>query len=116
MAQWIINLGRKQALGRIAHLLCEIGYRLEYAGAGSRTDYRLTLTQETLSDITGLTAVHVNRMLQRLKREKIVTVHGGRVKVADWDQLARVGDFAPEFLILPEFHKNHRQQNVKSAP
>ena len=66
--EWVVNVGRRNARARIAHLLCELAIRL-----GSTTEngkaYHLPLTQEHIADATGLTSVHTNRTIQALRRE-----------------------------------------------
>ncbi|HEU4652020.1 MAG TPA: Crp/Fnr family transcriptional regulator [Croceibacterium sp.] len=100
--EWMTNIGRRDALQRISHLLCEIGVRLERAGLDSRSKFRLPITQEELADCVGLTPVHVNRTLRVLDREQLVRRPRGGLVVNDWDRLARLGDFDPGYLHLPE--------------
>jgi CRP-like cAMP-binding protein len=63
---WVVNIGQRDGRSRIAHLLCEIAYRLSAQGLASDDQYELPITQEQLADATGLTPVHVNRVLQVL--------------------------------------------------
>jgi len=65
--EWVLNVGRRDSRSRLAHLLCEFALRLEAQGA-ARPDhgYELPMTQEQLADATGLTSVHVNRVLKVL--------------------------------------------------
>ncbi len=102
LAKWIGNIGRKDARARIAHLLCELGIRMERAGLGQRDSYALALTQEHIGDAMGLTSVHVNRTLQRLKAEEVVTLHGHHVTVGDRDRLVAIAEFTPTFLLCGE--------------
>ena len=101
LAKWISNLGRKSALARLSHLLCEIGMRLELAGVGDRTSYTFDVTQEQLGNMLGLTAVHVNRMLLTLRTDNVATARGHRVEISNWAKLAAIGEFDPDFLLLP---------------
>lgn len=96
--EWTANVGRRDARTRIAHLLCELGLREEAAGLSDRRTYQLPLTQEQLADAAGLTPVHVNRVLQGLRTDGILARDRGTVKIVDWDQLARIGDFRPAYL------------------
>ena len=100
LAKWVGNLGRKNATARLAHLLCEIGIRMEQAGLGSRTEYPLPATQEQLADALGLTAVHTNRTLQMLRAEGLVRAERRMVYVANWERLASIAEFDPEFLLI----------------
>lgn len=100
LAKWVANLGRKSALARMAHLLCELGVRMEQAGLGTRTQYPLQVTQEQLADALGLTPVHVNRTLQTLRAGGLVRMQQRIVYVADWDGLAQQAEFDPGFLLI----------------
>jgi CRP-like cAMP-binding protein len=59
----VVNIGRRDSRSRIAHLLCEFAYRLNAQDLSTYGNYELPITQEQLADATGLTAVHVNRVL-----------------------------------------------------
>ncbi|HEY0148547.1 MAG TPA: Crp/Fnr family transcriptional regulator [Allosphingosinicella sp.] len=101
--EWIANVGRRDAHTRIAHLLCEFSLRLKVAGLGEATDYELPMTQEQIADCTGLTPVHVNRMMKRLEQEKLITRSNSRsVTIGNWNNLADAGDFDSNYLHLRE--------------
>jgi CRP-like cAMP-binding protein len=99
-SEWVVNVGRRDARSRLAHLFCEMAIRSEHAGRGSRASYSLPITQEGLADATGLTSVHVNRTLKDLRTEAIVEYRAGIVTVPDWAKLALVADFNPAFMLL----------------
>jgi CRP-like cAMP-binding protein len=99
-AEWVVNVGRRSALARVAHVFCEMAIRCERSGRGDRRSFPLLMTQEHLGDSTGLTAVHVNRTLKELRVKAIVEFHAGTVTVHDWDLLVSTGDFDPAFLLL----------------
>jgi CRP-like cAMP-binding protein len=96
----IVSVGRRTALSRIAHLLCELFVRLKIVGLADEDGYALPLTQADVADATGLTSVHVNRMLRKLRNEDILTFRGGRVTIHDWYGLQRVAEFDPTYLHL----------------
>lgn len=101
--EWIANVGRRDAHTRIAHLLCEFSLRLNVAGLREATDYELPMSQEHLADCTGLTPVHVNRMLKLLENEGLISRRSGRsVTIGDWNKLAYAGDFDSNYLHLRE--------------
>lgn len=66
LAQWVVNLGRRNAQTRISHLFCEMACRLGAVGNGGSVAFKLLMTQDQLADATGLTPVHVNRSLKAL--------------------------------------------------
>jgi CRP-like cAMP-binding protein len=96
----ILSIGRRSAVARIAHIFCELLVRLRLVGLADETGYSLPLTQADLADVTGLTSVHVNRMLKKLRDEKLLTFRGGRVEIGDWEALQRVAEFDPTYLHL----------------
>jgi CRP-like cAMP-binding protein len=99
-AKWVGNLGRKKAKARIAHIMCEMGMRMETARLGTRTSFQFNVTQEQLSDASGLTAVHVNRTLQQIRRDGLLTFSSRHVEVMDWEALASLAEFDPAYLML----------------
>lgn len=96
----ILSVGRRSALARIAHLFCELCVRLGVVGLGDGERYRLPLTQADLADATGLTSVHVNRMLKKLRDDGLMTFRGGEVAIHDWDRLRRAAEFDDAYLYL----------------
>ena len=85
--EWLINVGRRNARGRVLYLLCELGLRYEEQGIGTRDDFVLPLTKTHLADATGLTPVHVNRVLQALSAERKLWRSGRRVRIMDWNAI-----------------------------
>lgn len=114
LREWIVNVGRRDAKTRIAHLLCEFALRLEAAGLGRQDEWELPMTQEQLADATGLTPVHVNRTLKALCNEGLLVRSKRSVMVSDWKALASAGDFQSAYLHMPE-HKLGLLQRPSSA-
>ena len=98
--EWMLGLGRRPALERTAHLLCELVCRMRAAGQGSEIACPFPLTQTDLSDILGLSVVHVNRTLQRLRQTRYVTIQRGRLEILDWTRLAALAGFETAYLKL----------------
>ena len=98
--EWIANIGRRDARSRIAHLLCELSVRLQETGRGQSRNFRLPMTQEQLGDATGLTSVHVNRTIQSLRRDSLISTDKRSVTIEDWEGLAATGDFTTAYLHL----------------
>lgn len=99
LAEWIVNVGRRDARARIGHLLCETATRLG-AVAGDSNDivFDLPVTQTHLADATALTPVHVNRTLQSLRGEALVDWHQRVVRLPRWDALVELSEFDPAYL------------------
>jgi CRP-like cAMP-binding protein len=102
LAQWAVNLGRRDAKARIAHFLCEMGMRSEFSGQGSCNEFLLEASQGQIGDALGLTAVHVNRTLKTLKQSKVISIDGRIIRVRDWALLTAIGDFDPTYLQLQQ--------------
>ena len=100
--EWILNVGRRDAKERIAHLLCEFAKRLELAGLGDQNGYALPMTQEQLADCTGLTSVHVNRTLRALDADGLIVRHGRSVSIPDWKRLRDAAGFSELYLHLDQ--------------
>lgn len=100
LAKWLAAQGRRSARERLAHLLCEIGIRMEQAGLGSREHFTLRTTQAQLADVLGLTAVHLNRSLQALRAEGLIETNGREFRILDTHALCGLAEFDPEYLLL----------------
>jgi CRP-like cAMP-binding protein len=96
----IISIGRRSAIARIAHILCELYVRLKLVGLAGDDCYQLPLKQADLADATGLTSVHVNRMLRKLRNDEILTFRNGEVTIHDWERLQRLAEFNSTYLHL----------------
>ena len=96
--EWVVNVGRRDARTRIAHLLCELVLRLRRSGEAERSVWEFPITQEQIADATGLTPVHTNRTLQSLRRDGLITLANGELSVLDWEKLAETGDFNERYL------------------
>ena len=100
LAQWAVNLGRRDAKARMAHFLCEMSLRSEYSGHGTRAEFLLEASQGQIGDALGLTAVHVNRTLKALRQSNVVSIDDRIIRIRDWVLLAAIGDFDPRYLQL----------------
>lgn len=96
--EWVLNVGRRGAKSRIAHMLCEFAVRREAAGLGSPEQFDLPMTQEQIADATGLTAVHVNRMLKELARDGFIIRDKRKVMIVDWRRMCQFADFDGSYL------------------
>ncbi|MFG6282823.1 Crp/Fnr family transcriptional regulator [Sphingomonas sp. S6] len=97
LSRWTLYNGRLPALERLACLICELSLR-----CGGEQDncsqFEMPLTQELLADVLGLTAVHVNRMMQRLRADALIVTDGRMIHIPDVTQLRRRCDFDPQYL------------------
>lgn len=98
--EWATNLGQRDAYSRMAHLLCETLVRLQAVGIGDGRTCPFPFSQAALADMTGITAVHVNRTLQQLRRSGLIELENRALTALDWDGLVEAGDFDPAYLHL----------------
>lgn len=98
--EWMIGLGRRSAFQRIAHLLCELHVRLRAIGLARENGCELPITQNEFADALGLSTVHVNRVIQDLRRDGLIVLRGSILEIPDWAALRDAGEFDPTYLHL----------------
>lgn len=98
--EWIVSSGRRSAVRQVAHLFCELLVRHEVVGLSDRRVLPLPLTQQQLSDVCGLSPVHVNRVLGELRQAELAVWGRTEVTVPDFDRLAAFAQFDPDYLVL----------------
>jgi CRP-like cAMP-binding protein len=98
--EWILNVGRRDAKSRMAHLLCEFAIRMRTSGLTGDHSYELPITQEQFADAVGLTTVHVNRTLRSLEGGGFVTRNKKNIFIPSWKRLAAIADFNERYLHL----------------
>jgi CRP-like cAMP-binding protein len=108
--EWTTNIGQRTAYERISHLLCELFIRLRGVGLTSENSADFPLTQTDLADATGLTAVHVNRTLQELRRDGLIELQGRVLTIPDLARLQDVAMFNSNYLHL-EHEGRHLDAN-----
>lgn len=96
--EWTMNLGQRTASERMAHLLCELFFRLRLAGLTDANSCEFPLTQADLAEATGLSKVHVNRTLQELRGAKLVVLKGKALTVPNVERLMNAGLFNANYL------------------
>ncbi len=96
--EWLLNVGRRNALARLAHLVCEMVVRQRTAGMTSDHSCSFPLTQTSLADALGLSNVHLNRTIQRLRSSGLIEWKERRLTVLDWKKFCMVADFDPGYL------------------
>ena len=96
--EWVLNVGQRDGKSRVAHLLCEFVIRCEAAGLGDRHRFELPFTQAQIAEATGLTSVHVNRMLKCLDNDGAIERTRNQFSVLDWERLCAIADFDAAYL------------------
>ncbi|MGJ4891503.1 Crp/Fnr family transcriptional regulator [Bradyrhizobium sp. HKCCYLRH3099] len=97
---WLTNLGSRDSLSRVAHLICEITVRLRAVGLGHELRFPSPFTQSDLAAICGISPVHANRTIQDLRRRALLHWHSRTITVTDWKGLTRLAGFRPDYLML----------------
>ena len=98
--EWLAGVGRRTAHQRVAHLICEVFVRSRALHLIEEETFELPITQAELGDALGLSTVHVNRVLQDLRRDELIRWRGKSILIQDWDRLRVAGDFEPHYLHL----------------
>lgn len=101
LRRWLLNVGQRHALQRIAHFLCEMSAQLHTAQCLPAGSLSMPLTQHELADTMGLTVVHVNRCLQRLRDEGLIAYGRKRVTIVDRDRLLQIEGPAARATVEP---------------
>jgi CRP-like cAMP-binding protein len=96
--EWVVNLGRRDAFARLAHIVCELTVRLQAMGLARDLSFAMPWTQMDVADACGISSVHANRIIQELRYLGLVEWDTKRVKVRDWEALTRLGDFNDDYL------------------
>jgi CRP-like cAMP-binding protein len=98
LAEQVVRIGRRSAYERMAHIVIELLHRLRLVGVVDHHSFELPLTQEILADTLGLSVVHVNRTLRRLRDDGLLRMKGDRVAIEDLDRLSQIAEFSPHYL------------------
>lgn len=95
---WIVSMGRRKAEQRVAHLMCELYIRMENIGLATDDECEIPLTQIVLADAPGLTPVHVNRVLRKLRLAKVMELQSGSLLILNPAKLARIAGFDTNYM------------------
>lgn len=98
--EWLVNIGQRSALERMAHLLCELYVRLAAVGQVRDYTFEMPITQAELADTLGLSSVHVNRTLQELRRRELIVFRDRVMHLRDLAALREIAMFSPGYLYL----------------
>jgi len=94
----VISLGRRDARGRIAHLVCELFWRHKALGLTGDQAFQLPLTQTELGDALGLTTVHVNRVMGTFRERKIMGMRQRKMCLLDLDRMQEIAGIEEGYL------------------
>lgn len=100
--EWVLNIGRRDAKSRMAHVLCEFAVRVQSQGLTGAGGYELPITQEQMADVLGMTPVHVNRTLKALEALGLIVRDRRTINFPSWEKLRDAGDFNRRYLHMDE--------------
>jgi CRP-like cAMP-binding protein len=97
---WIVAMGRRSKASHLAHILCELYVRLGVVRRTNSWSFHLPLSQGEMADVLGLSLVHMNRVIQTLRRERLISWTNQTITILDWERLQEVAEFDPTYLSL----------------
>lgn len=100
LREWLLNVGRRTPIQRLAHLFCEVFERLAVVGWVQEMSFALPLTQVELADTTGLSTVHVTRSLQELSSQGLIDLSDNQMSILDLPRLRKLSGFKADYLHL----------------
>jgi CRP-like cAMP-binding protein len=98
--EWVMNVGSRGGHARVAHVFCELFVRLKHMKLARDDSFAMPLTQTEIGEATGLSNVHINRVVQSLRASKLITLRNGTLTVHDWEGLQDFAGFDPTYLHL----------------
>jgi CRP-like cAMP-binding protein len=94
-AEHIVDIGRRTPVERLAHFLLELHARLRAVGRAEETSFDLPFSQEVMADVLGLSVPHLNRVMQQLRAERLITSQARLVELTDMASLQTLGHYQP---------------------
>lgn len=102
LREWLLNVGGRSSIERLAHLFSELLHRLQVVGLVTENSYALPIRQTELGDTTGMSNVHVNRVLMELRRRGLIELRGRSLTILNRRELERLAEFKANYLHLDE--------------
>lgn len=96
--EWLLNIGQRSAIERLAHLLVELYVRHQAIGLADDRSIAFPITQSHLAEATGLSPVHVNRTMQELRRKGLIELTSKQLKMLDIRALKDIAMFNKNYL------------------
>ena len=100
LREWLVNVGSRSALERVAHLFCELRVRMQAVGLADGDSFDMPITQADLADTTGLSSVHLNRTLRELRRKGLIELQRRRLTILNLPRLKALAEFKANYLHL----------------
>jgi len=100
LADRLASVGRTSARARVASLICELLARLRISQGPDLKEFQVPLTQEEIGDTTGVTAVHVNRMMRSLVDDGLIARSGSTIRILDEARLMAEVNFVDRYAAI----------------
>jgi CRP-like cAMP-binding protein len=97
---WIVGMGRRSKVAHLAHIICELYVRLRCVHKTNGWSFYFPLSQGEMADVLGLSLVHMNRVIQTLRRDSLISWANQTITILDWEKLKTVADFDATYLSL----------------
>nr|CAD6414948.1 Crp/Fnr family transcriptional regulator [Rhizobium sp. Q54] len=97
---WIVAMGRRSKASHLAHIVCELYVRLQITGNVDGQSFHFPLSQAEMADVMGLSLVHMNRVIQDMRRNGLISWVNQTVSILDWERLRTLAEFDPTYLNL----------------
>ncbi len=104
LRSWIVSMGRRSSVERVAHLMCELYIRALNVGEAADQKVTLPFSQVVMADALGMTAVHINRVLRELRLDGAMEIRRGSLLIRDPGKLVQIAGFDENYL-----HRRMRQ-------
>ena len=95
---WIVSMGRRSSIERVAHLMCELYLRVNNIGGAAQGSIELPISQVLFADALGMTPVHINRVLRRLREAGVMEIRRRSLRVLDPAGLVKIAGFDESYL------------------
>lgn len=96
--EWLVSAGQRSAYEALAHLCCELYFRLKLVGLAAKGECTFPLTQSDIADALGLTQPHVSRTVAELNQSGLATLKRRHLSVSDLAGLMAAASFNPNYL------------------
>ena len=114
--EWVVNLGRRDAFARLAHIVCELTVRLQSVGLARDFSFSMPWTQMDVADACGISNVHSNRVIQELRHLELVEWNSRRLKIRNWSALVRLAGFNDDYLHYDAITRNDAASAEQDVP
>jgi CRP-like cAMP-binding protein len=114
--EWVVNLGRRDAFARLAHIVCELTVRLQSVGLARDFSFSMPWTQMDVADACGISNVHANRVIQELRHLELVEWNSRRLKIRNWSALVRFAGFNDDYLHYDAITRNDAASAEQDVP